>query len=97
MLWECRRLTHALCVSPINEALILNLSEHCGEHLKSVDFWIDLLKGSRPLLVGLKQNLPLLPLNFSQNLSNHEYPLRSEITVGDVKEAASELISNVRT
>ncbi|XP_021889373.1 separase isoform X3 [Carica papaya] len=95
MLWECRRLTHALCVSPINEALILNLSEHCGEHLKSVDFWIDLLKGSRPLLVGLKQNLPLLPLNFSQNLSNHEYPLRSEITVGDVKEAASELISNV--
>ncbi|KAK8709880.1 hypothetical protein V6N13_060880 [Hibiscus sabdariffa] len=42
-LWECRRLSHALCVSPVNESFITNLSEQCGESSEAVDFWIQRL------------------------------------------------------
>ena len=95
VLWESRRTTHALCISPVNEAFI-NLSDHCGELSKSVDFWIRCLKGSRPLIVGFQQSFSF---SFSNPHSscNHESTFRSDITVDEVKEAAFELISSVRT
>lgn len=94
MLWECRRTTHALCVSPVNEAFI-ELSEHCGGHSKSFDFWVHCLRGSRPLILGFQQSFSFLFSN-SQGSCNHESSFISDITVDEVKEAAFELISTVR-
>ncbi|XP_059463278.1 separase isoform X5 [Corylus avellana] len=93
VLWESRRTTHALCISPVNEAFI-NLSDHCGELSKSVDFWIRCLKGSQPLIVGFQQSFSFLFSN-PHSSCNHESSFRSDITVEEVKEAAFELISSV--
>ncbi|KAG6652968.1 separase isoform X5 [Carya illinoinensis] len=93
MLWECRRTTHALCVSPVNEAFI-ELSEHCGGHSNSVDFWVHCLSGSRPLIVGFQQSFSCFFSN-SQGSCNLESSFISDIAVDEVKEAAFELISSV--
>lgn len=90
ILWESRRLSHALCLSPVNEAFLMNLAEQCGEISKSIDFWICCLKESQPLLVGFQQSLSLLFADI------HESPNQPYITIADVKEAASDLISRVR-
>ncbi|KAL7175198.1 hypothetical protein ACSBR2_028910 [Camellia fascicularis] len=39
LLWQYRRLGHALCASPVCEAFITTLPQHCGEASKSIDFW----------------------------------------------------------
>ena len=95
-LWESRRTTHALCISPINEAFIINLSEHYGDLCKSVDFWICCLKGSQPLKVGFQQSFSF-SFASSQASCNQMSTFRSDITVDEVKEAAFQLISCVRT
>ena len=95
-LWESRRTSHALCISPVNETLIINLSEQYGDLCKSVDFWIRCLKGSHPLLVGFQQSFSFSFVS-SQSSSNLESAFRSDITVDEVKEAAFQLISSVRT
>uniref|UniRef100_A0A2N9IGR6 separase n=1 Tax=Fagus sylvatica TaxID=28930 RepID=A0A2N9IGR6_FAGSY len=93
-LWESRRTTHALCISPINEAFIINLSEHYGDLCKSVDFWISCLKGSQPLKVGFQQSFSF-SFASSQASCNQMSTFRSDITVNEVKEAAFQLISCV--
>ncbi|GMY05223.1 separase isoform X2 [Fagus crenata] len=92
--WESRRTTHALCISPINEAFIINLSEHYGDLCKSVDFWIRCLKGSQPLKVGFQQSFSF-SFASSQVSCNQMSTFRSDITVDEVKEAAFQLISCV--
>ncbi|XP_011008695.1 PREDICTED: separase [Populus euphratica] len=94
ILWESRRLTHALCVSPVNDALIMTSPGFSGEQFRSIDSWIHCLKGSPPLLVGFQQNFSYLFTNFHCDPDNHK-PYKSDITVDDVKEAAFKLISSV--
>ncbi|GLT85957.1 hypothetical protein SLE2022_041220 [Rubroshorea leprosula] len=93
-LWECRRLNHALCVSPINEAFITKLSEHCGENSKLIDFWVQCLGSSKPLLIGLKQNISFFFNNFTHASNNPRRDIHSGASIKDVKEVVSELISN---
>lgn len=97
VLWECRRLRHALCVSPVNEAFLMSLADHCGGQSKSIDFWISCLKGSQSLLVGFEHNFSFLFANISQDSFNRESSFHSDITVDQVKDAAFELISSVRS
>ncbi|KAL5564053.1 hypothetical protein UlMin_033800 [Ulmus minor] len=94
VLWECRRISHALCVTPINQAFLMSLPDHYCELTNSVDFWISCLKESQPLLLGFQHNFSVL-FNFPRGSFNHETSFRSEITVDEVKEAAIELISSV--
>ncbi|KAF3435151.1 hypothetical protein FNV43_RR22238 [Rhamnella rubrinervis] len=94
VLWECRRISHALCISPVNEAFITSLYDHYGEHTKSIDFWISCLKGSQPLMVGLQHNFSSLFANFNRCSHNREGSFRPDITVDEVQEAAMELISS---
>ncbi|OMO79929.1 Peptidase C50, separase [Corchorus capsularis] len=93
-LWECRRLSHALCVSPVNEAFIINLSEHCGERSKSIDFWINCLSGSQPGLLGFQQILTGSFNSLTCGSENHERYFQSAVTVDHVKQMVSELISS---
>ncbi|OMO79315.1 Peptidase C50, separase [Corchorus capsularis] len=93
-LWECRRLSHALCVSPVNEAFIINLSEHCGERSKSIDFWINCLSGSQPGLLGFQQNLTGSFNSVTFGSENHERYFQSAVTVDHVKQMVSELTSS---
>ncbi|XP_022748574.1 separase isoform X3 [Durio zibethinus] len=92
-LWECRRLSHALCVSPVNESFITNLSEHCRESSESIDFWIHCLSGSQPGLLGFQQNLTCF-FNTSNHGKNHERDFQSAVTVNNVKQIVSELIAS---
>lgn len=94
-LWECRRLSHALCVSPVNEAFIATLSEHCGETSKSIDFWIGCLSGSQPGLLGFQQNLICFFNTFTHRFKTHERDFKSAVPVNNVKQIVSELISSV--
>ncbi|KAF8411822.1 hypothetical protein HHK36_004381 [Tetracentron sinense] len=96
MLWADRRLTHALCSSPVDEAFILNLSEHFGVDSNSFSFWISCIKDSQPLLVGFKQKFSLLYSTLPQQGSCHpESSFSSDVTVDEVKGAALDLISSV--
>ncbi|KAJ7946655.1 putative Separase [Quillaja saponaria] len=95
ILWECRRISHALCVSPVNEAFILSLSDHCGELSKSIDFWMSCIQGSQPLLIGFQQNFSFLLASSLKSSNNYHGSFQSDITVGEVKQAALELVSNV--
>ncbi|CAL8997984.1 unnamed protein product [Prunus brigantina] len=94
-LWECRRISHGLCASPVNEAFIMNLSDHCGENSKSIEFWVDCLKGSKPLLLAFQYNFSSVSPNFPRGSCNYESSFRSDITIDEVKEAAFEHISSV--
>ncbi|KNA25484.1 hypothetical protein SOVF_006490 [Spinacia oleracea] len=95
LLWESRRVNHALCVVPINETLITALSKNYGKEAESLDFWISSLKDSQPLLVGLQQNFSFLSSLFPLAFNQCKHSLQSEISVDEVKELASNLISNV--
>lgn len=96
MLWECRRLSHALCPSPISDAFILNLSENFGDKSTCIDFWIDCLKDSKAKLIGFQQNFHDLHNDFLCTSNKDEGPFQSDITIDDIRDTASELISSVR-
>lgn len=96
MLWECRRLNHALCPSPVSDAFIQTLSESCGEKSTSIDFWLDCLKDSKAKLIGFQQNFHELHNNFLRTTNKDEGPFQLDITIDDINDAASELISSVR-
>ncbi|XP_010448796.1 PREDICTED: separase isoform X2 [Camelina sativa] len=94
MLWECRRLSHALCLSPISDTFIRTLSENCGDKSTCINFWIDCLKDSKAKLIGFQQNFHDLHNNFLRASNKDEGPFQSDITTDDIKDAASELISS---
>ncbi|KAL0738807.1 hypothetical protein Bca4012_015017 [Brassica carinata] len=94
MMWECRRLSHALCPSPISDAFILSLSENCGDKSTCIDFWIDCLKDSKSNLIGFQQNFHDLHNNFLRTSKKDKGPFQLDITVDDITDAASELISS---
>lgn len=97
MLWESRRLSHALCVSPVCDELLMSLSRDYGEQFKSIDFWMHCLKESPPLLIGFQLNFSYLFTSISWDSCNHRTSFQSDITVDDAKQAAYELISRVRS
>ncbi|KAL2460485.1 Separase [Abeliophyllum distichum] len=51
-LWKNRRLSHALCASPINELFIRTFSKHHGQFYKSEDFWRTCMVELKPLVAG---------------------------------------------
>ncbi|KAK8567876.1 hypothetical protein V6N12_006446 [Hibiscus sabdariffa] len=93
-LWEFRRLSHALCVSPVNESFITNLSEQSGESSKAVDFWIQCLRGSQPGLIGFQQNVTCFFNNFTHGLKNDESNIQSAVSANNVNLVVSELIAS---
>ncbi|CBI23880.3 unnamed protein product, partial [Vitis vinifera] len=95
ILWEYRRINHALCTSPINEAFIMTFTEHCGENSKVIDFWISCIKGSQPLLVGFLQIFSFLFANLPQGSCHYKSSFRVDITIDEVKDTAEKLISRV--
>ncbi|KAJ1434987.1 SEPARIN core domain [Sesbania bispinosa] len=94
LLWESRRLSHALCVSPVNEGFILNLLDGFSE-LSNIDFWIRYLQGNQSSLIGFQQNFSFLFASSHRNSCSHGSAFQSDITVDEVQNAALELISNV--
>ncbi|KAJ4870209.1 Separase [Raphanus sativus] len=94
MMWECRRLSHALCPSPISDAFILSLSENFGDKSTCIDFWIDCLKDSKARLIGFQQNFHDLHNDFLLSSKKNKDPFHSDTTIDDITDAASELISS---
>ncbi|ESQ38299.1 hypothetical protein EUTSA_v10029518mg, partial [Eutrema salsugineum] len=94
MLWDCRRLSHALCPSPINDAVILGLSKYFGEKSESTDFWISCLQFSKAKSIGFQLSLQCLPYETLHTLNKPEDPHKPDITVDDVNNTASKLVSS---
>ncbi|XP_074358633.1 separase isoform X1 [Apium graveolens] len=93
ILWECRRLGHALCASPVNETFITTLLNYC-DAANTMEFWLSCLKESQSLEVGFKQNFFYMFADFSLG-SHHHGSSQSEITIGGIKQAVSNLLSSV--
>ncbi|CAA2934735.1 separase isoform X1 [Olea europaea subsp. europaea] len=51
-LWKNRRLSHALCASPINDVFIRTFFKRCGQFYNSGDFWRTCAVELKPLLAG---------------------------------------------
>ncbi|XP_019425826.1 PREDICTED: separase isoform X1 [Lupinus angustifolius] len=93
LLWESRRLSHALCVSPVNEAFIMN-SSHQSSELSNIDFWIRHLQGNQSSSVSFQQNFSFLFASSQMSSCSQGSSFRTDITVDEVQKAALELISN---
>jgi len=96
LLWESRRLSHALCVSPVNEAFILNSLDDFS-NLSNINFWIHNLKGNQSSLIGFQQNFSFLFASSHRSSCDHGSSFQVEITVDEVQKAALKLISNVQS
>ncbi|CAI0439202.1 unnamed protein product [Linum tenue] len=90
-LWGSRRLSHALCFSPIDKAFLTGLSCSSDDKFKTMGFWIGCLKASMPLLVGFQLKLSSSSSCCSSNLGTDP---QLDVAVDDVKKAASKLISD---
>lgn len=94
ILWECRRLGHALCASPVNETFITTLSNHCDAS-NTMEYWLSCLTESPLLEVGFKQNFSYMFTDFSL-VAHHHVSSQAEITIDGVEQAVSNLLSSVR-
>ncbi|KAL1336318.1 hypothetical protein HN51_030706 [Arachis hypogaea] len=92
-LWESRRLSHALCVSPICEAF-QNSLEHFNE-LSNIESWTRYLQGNHSSLIGFQQIFSFLLSSAHKNSCCNGDSFQNDITADDVQKAALELISNV--
>ncbi|XP_058760955.1 separase-like [Vicia villosa] len=93
LLWESRRLSHALCVSPVNEAFILNSLDEFSD-LSNINFWLHNLKGNQSSLIGFQQNFSFLFASSHRSSCDHSSSFQVEITIDEVQKAALKLISN---
>ncbi|KAF6134606.1 hypothetical protein GIB67_025721 [Kingdonia uniflora] len=59
MLWADRRVTHSLCISPIDEDFITKISQHSGTNFDSVGLWVSCTNYSLPLQIGFRQKFSL--------------------------------------
>ncbi|XP_012569077.1 separase isoform X2 [Cicer arietinum] len=94
LLWESRRLSHALCVSPVNEAFIRNSLDEFSD-LSNINFWMRNLQGNQSSLIGFQQNFSFLFASSHRNSCDHGVSFQVDLTVDEVKKAAHELMSNV--
>ncbi|MED6157431.1 hypothetical protein PIB30_023002 [Stylosanthes scabra] len=92
-LWESRRLSHALCVSPICEAF-QNSLDHFNE-LSNIESWTRYLQADRSSIVGFQQIFSFLLSSPHKNSCCNGDSFQKDIAADDVKKAAQELISNV--
>ncbi|KAL8478593.1 hypothetical protein ACS0TY_030468 [Phlomoides rotata] len=53
-LWKNKRLSHALCASPVNDIFMETFSKHQSQNCKSSEFWRMCLEELRPLIVGIQ-------------------------------------------
>ncbi|CAN1228737.1 ESP1 [Linum grandiflorum] len=90
-LWGSRRLSHALCISPIDEALLTDISCSSGKKIDTMEFWLHSLETSMPLLAGFQLKLSH---SSSPSSSNHDSCSQLDVAVDVAKRAASELISD---
>ncbi|XP_052179939.1 separase isoform X3 [Diospyros lotus] len=97
LLWQCKRLGHALCVAPVGEAIVTTMSEHCGKISKLIGFWTSSMRGSLGLAleVGFQQSFSSTCTNFSCGSCHIEGSFLSDIKVDEVKKVASDLTSTV--
>lgn len=51
-LWKNRRLSHALCASPVNHMFIETFSKHQSQLSNSSIFWSKCMEELKPLVVG---------------------------------------------
>lgn len=51
-LWKNKRLSHALCASPVNHMFIGTFSKHQSELCNSSTFWSKCMEELKPLVVG---------------------------------------------
>ncbi|XP_024626543.1 separase [Medicago truncatula] len=94
LLWESRRLSYALCVSPVNEAFIKNSLDEFSD-LSNINFWMHNLKGNESSFIGFQQNFSFLFASSHKNSCDHGSTFQVEITVEEVQKAVLKLISNV--
>ena len=94
LMWESRSLSHALCVSPVNEEFIMNSLDEFRE-LSNINFWIRYLQGNQSSLIGFQQNFSFLFASSHRNSGSHESSFQTDITIDEVQKAAFDLISNV--
>ncbi|XP_020220359.1 separase isoform X1 [Cajanus cajan] len=94
LMWESKRLSHALCVSPINEEFVMNSLDEFSE-LSNIDFWIRYLEGNQSSSVGFQQNFSFLFAGSHANSCSHGNSFQTDITIDEVQKAALNLISNV--
>ncbi|KAK7412084.1 hypothetical protein VNO78_03531 [Psophocarpus tetragonolobus] len=94
LMWESKSLSHALCVSPINEEFIMNSFNDFSE-LSNIDFWIRYLQGNQSSLIGFQQNFSFLFASSHRNSCSHGSSFETDITIDEVQNAARDLISNV--
>ncbi|WOL20055.1 hypothetical protein Cni_G28857 [Canna indica] len=96
MLWMNRRLSHSLCISPIDESFLLNISEQYSVNVNSLDYWVCCLKDHQSSQCMLL--LKLLPSDSVCTESSGcslKRPFDAEISIEEVKNVASSLISEV--
>ncbi|KAK7328241.1 hypothetical protein VNO77_22343 [Canavalia gladiata] len=93
LMWENRRLSHTLCISPVNEAFMNSLDEF--SELSNIDFWIRYLQGNKSSLIGFQQNFSFLFASSHGNSCSHRSYFQTDITVDEIQKAALDLISNV--
>lgn len=55
-LWKNKRLSHALCASPVNDIFIEPFSKHQSQLCKSSEFWRMCLEELKPLIVGFQHS-----------------------------------------
>ncbi|KAK4438264.1 Separase [Sesamum alatum] len=51
-LWKTKRLTHALCASPVNHMFLETLSKHQSRRCSSAEFWKTFVEEVKPLVIG---------------------------------------------
>ncbi|GAB2265099.1 hypothetical protein Dimus_000166 [Dionaea muscipula] len=93
ILWECRRLNHALCISPICEASVLCFSRHYTDAFKSIDHWINCFSDSEELLVGFQQSFSFLSSYFPESFHRCKNSFPAVVKVSQVKEVTAEVDS----
>ncbi|KAH7656747.1 Peptidase C50 separase protein [Dioscorea alata] len=90
-----RWLNHAICGSPLDEAFIAMLCKRFDIPANSVDFWMNAMKSSQPLLLGLKQKLSISSSHCAQLVNQHSGGSKSSVvTSEDVTEAASAMMAH---
>ncbi|KAL4372623.1 hypothetical protein AHAS_Ahas05G0000300 [Arachis hypogaea] len=90
LLWESRRLRHALCASPISDAFIQSSLDLVNE-LSKVDIWTSHLRENPIQLIGFQQNFSFLFASSDTDSSCYEACFQRKITIDDVKSAAEKL------
>ncbi|KAM0953179.1 putative separase [Dioscorea sansibarensis] len=89
-----RWLNHAICGSPLDEAFIAMLCKRFDIPANSVDFWMNAIKSSQPLFLGLKQKLSISSSHI-QLVNRHSRGSKSSVvTCEDVTEAASAMMAH---